>query len=250
MSPAVPLLPIQVAARLLARGQASEAVGCLEKMTREAPTYAAAVVLLASAHEAAGSPEAALDAWDRAAALVPNSPLVFRERGRLMAVLQGTGAESAPEADILPPEDPDSAGWSVSPEAAVAVHEGWTLLSEEDVPTPPRYPEVEPDVIAPERDRPAGGDGRRLGDELDDLIDRIEGAPRIRPDPSYVGPAEPLDAGDLTTVYSETLAEIYASQGQYGAAAEVYDTLARQRPDDATGLRRKAAECRRAGGQA
>ena len=81
----VPEPAIQVAARLLAEGRPSLAADRLAELVAEAPTYAAAHVLHATALEAAGRFDDALGAWGRAASLVPRSPLVHRERERLLA---------------------------------------------------------------------------------------------------------------------------------------------------------------------
>ncbi|WP_412070206.1 hypothetical protein [Rubrivirga sp. IMCC43871] len=76
---------IQSAARLLAEGRPADAASRLAALVAEAPTYAAAHVLRATALEAAGLIDDALVSWGRAAALVPRSALVHRERARLLA---------------------------------------------------------------------------------------------------------------------------------------------------------------------
>ena len=83
-SPPPPEAVIQTAARLLAAGRAAEAAQRLQALVDEAPTYAAAHVLLASALDASGRQTEALEIWRRAAFLVPHSPLVHRERQRLV----------------------------------------------------------------------------------------------------------------------------------------------------------------------
>ncbi|WP_420455465.1 tetratricopeptide repeat protein [Rubrivirga sp.] len=104
MSSPVPPPPEPVllgAARLLAEGRPAEAAERLGALVAEAPTYAAAHVLRATALEAAGQIDDALVSWGRAAALVPRSPLVHRERERLLA------ARVAAEAPVgLPPAVP------------------------------------------------------------------------------------------------------------------------------------------------
>ena len=92
---------LQIAARLLAEGRSGDAVERLGALVAGAPVYAAAHVLLATALEADDRPDEALAAWGRAAALVPSSPLVHRERRRLL------GAARAAEPDAAPPA-PDS----------------------------------------------------------------------------------------------------------------------------------------------
>lgn len=348
-------LPIQAAARLLAEGRPALAADRLEEIVRGAPTYAAAHVLHATALASGGDPEAALDAWTRAAALVPGSPLVHRERERLLEALQAPGdgdelpppvpgpverpvptpgtddpasvfetplpaygelqalsatdlffggppasgpeaspsspeteAASAPDepgapppaaaapgplalppgpvpvpapadeedggwADIdrstmelLPPEEGESLSLDVVPEEVDGEDEGagdgWSLVTEEPVPSPPHDARVEPDVIAPEPSRPY-----TAADDLDALISQLEDAPRIKPDPGFSDPGVSFESGDMSEMYSETLAEIYAAQHQYVEAAVVYEKLAARRPDEADEMLRKAAALRERG---
>ena len=128
MTPPDPTPPepaLQAAARLLASGRPAEAVQRLGQMVAETPTYAAAHVLRATALEAAGRIDEAIVSWGRAAALVPRSPLVHRERERLLA----TRLAEAPPLDLPPAEpDPDHAPLDAPapPEAA-----------SEDGPRPP-----------------------------------------------------------------------------------------------------------------
>ena len=114
---------IQTAARLLAEGRPEEAAARLAALVAEAPTYAAAHVLRATALEAAGHVDDALVSWGRAAALVPRSPLVHRERERLLATHvagevpvdlppPAPAEPTAPEPDVLEaaalePADPE-----------------------------------------------------------------------------------------------------------------------------------------------
>src|SRR5690606_2258648 len=105
-------------------------------------------------------------------------------------------------------------------------------------------------IPAEETHNPAEPDAPlTLADELDALINRLEDAPRIRPDPTFSGPdvsfEEEEEDDDLV---SETLARIYAAQRQYAEAAIVYEKLAQQRPGEAEEMLRRAAEMRAQGG--
>ncbi|HTR80407.1 MAG TPA: hypothetical protein VMM58_02175 [Bacteroidota bacterium] len=66
--------------------------------------------------------------------------------------------------------------------------------------------------------------------ELDTLAEKLENAPRIVPPEPQPSPqdASPLDS----TVITPTLAEIYASQGEYSAAIQAYEILILSKPDD------------------
>lgn len=157
MSPSPPEPAIQHAARLLAEGRPAEAVEHLAALVAEAPVYAAAHVLHATALEAAGQTEAALDAWGRAAALVPRSPLVRRERARLLTAQAPT---AHPEGDALPPavpaEDaPEPTSGPVDEAPAQPADADPDVVEAADVPNqtvalgPRREPEAV-DLLAPE----------------------------------------------------------------------------------------------------
>ena len=103
-APTSPQTALQAAASLIASGRAVEAARELNALVRAAPTYAAAYVLLAKAREASGDRVRALDAWHRAYFLVPSSPLVKRERQRLLDIL-APPAETSPVAERAEPDD-------------------------------------------------------------------------------------------------------------------------------------------------
>jgi tetratricopeptide (TPR) repeat protein len=69
--------------------------------------------------------------------------------------------------------------------------------------------------------------------EIDSIAAKLEKVSRIvppKPEPKKSSPAEnsPLDS----TVITPTLAEIYASQGEYGAAIQAYEILLLSKPGD------------------
>jgi hypothetical protein len=78
---------IQKAARYLAEGRAREAAGVLEDLARTFPAYVTAHVLLAKAYETEGRDADALEAWHRAYFLMPGSPLIVRQRSRLLQLV-------------------------------------------------------------------------------------------------------------------------------------------------------------------
>lgn len=259
---------LQAAAGLIAAGRAKEAARELNALVRAAPTYAAAHVLLAKAREASGDRIRALDAWHKAYFLVPSSPLVRRERQRLLDALappEADGlagdapdfapAEAEEEVDLLPPFSQP-----IEPPGSPELREDdWNVLDETDEPPvlPPPRP-VAPDLVPPGDDRvpapePAKSDvadaveipaPRGFDDDLDSLIRDLEDAPRIRPDPNFDGPDVLASEADVDDMASETLAQIYAAQQQYAEAAVVYEKLARQSPDRATTYRQRAEEMR------
>ena len=344
---------LQAAAALIANGRAAEAARELHALVQAAPAYAAAYVLLAKAREASGDTVRALDAWHRAHFLVPSSPLVRRERQRLLDALapprpfadepataapsppkppaeelvaeapeaetpEASGAETpthgtpedaaagegaAPEPEASAPEvtsgntadgppPPTDAPQSDGEESAAPKteplpvaeaplvaplpyaeeddglpaaemdtdEEAWALLEDlppNGTPAPPTTP-VTPDLVAPDAPEAAPPlapepeihdatelpDDSGLDSDLDALIRDLEHAPRITPDPEFSGPSAIANEDEGEEIASETLAKIYAAQGQFGRAADIYDRLARQRPDRAAEMESLAAEMR------
>ena len=119
--------------------------------------------------------------------------------------------------------------------------DGLPFVFEDAFPLPPASDE-------PAGDPPAGAPAApSVADELDSLIASLEDAPRIRPDPSFSGPAVGSETVRADSMASETLARIYAAQKQYDEAARVYDALAERLPARADEMRRHAAEMRQKG---
>ncbi|MEM6326799.1 MAG: hypothetical protein AAF791_06720 [Bacteroidota bacterium] len=265
-----PSTALQAAAGLIASGRPEAAARELTALVHAAPTYAAAHVLLAKAREASGDRVRALEAWHRAYFLVPSSPLVRRERQRLLDALAPPEAEAiADEAPAVRADEPETAALlppMAAPEAAPPPpppETDWDVVDEHDedgseaFPAPPSRP-VAPDLVPPGDDRvPAPGTPTgppptdavevpsELDDDLDSLIRDLEDAPRIQPDPEYDGPEERGAEAAVDEVASETLAKIYAAQQQYAEAAVVYEKLARQSPGRAAELQKQAEEMRR-----
>lgn len=330
---------IQDAARHLAEGRADEAAALLERLARDFPAYVTAHVLLAKAREAGGRPDRALDAWHTAYFLMPGSPLVIRERARLLRTdapqpetAHPHPAESDPQAETIHPsegmadpqaetddpqpgmahphgnvddaheettyphehvDDPPSETADLQPEATATDEEtaealgaepdawttddtpkaspgssdtreedDWTILDETETARPDddgvTEPAVAPPPGHPPPHRPAHDqagteplpEDAEEADDLDTLIEQLERAPRIRPDPElHVDEPDP-EAFGAGEVVSETLARIYETQKQFGEAARAYEQLAAQRPDRAPELMGKAEEMRRRAAEA
>ena len=196
--------PVEAAAALLGAGEPAAAAALLRPYAEETPGYAGALVVYARALELSGDPLGALRAWHRAYFFAPDSPLVRRERERLLRT--STQHDDSVEAPVAAP-----------------------------VPGPaPAEPETpQPDVQGMHGATP----------DLDALIEQLEKAPRIRPDSPFEDVGAPEAAGDAPVV-SETMASILAAQGQHGEAARLYDALAEQRPADADRFRETARALR------
>jgi tetratricopeptide (TPR) repeat protein len=76
------------------------------------------------------------------------------------------------------------------------------------------------------------------------LLKQLQGAGRITPPPPGPSQQNDLSPGASTKgrIVTATLAEIYANQGEYGAAIEAYRRLAEQRPSDAELYARRIQE--------
>lgn len=232
MTPTTPSAAgIQDAARHLAEGRPAEAVAVLERLVADFPAYVTAYVLLAKAYEANGRDGDALEAWHHAYFLMPGSPLVVRERTRLL--------RTAPVAPTGPAEaEQEAQPVAAEPEVVEEAPEPAPEVEDE----PDAKEEDEPDATA--EAEPAPGDDP-LGevDDLDTLIHQLENAPRIRPDPDFRDEGFE-DDDEEEGVVSETLARIYATQKQYAAAARAYDQLAELHPSRAAEFAAKASEMR------
>ncbi len=233
-SPVPPPEPaIQTAARLLAEGEPARAAAQLAALVADAPTYAAAHVLRATALEAAGRIDDALVSWGRAATLVPRSPLVHRERERLLAT--HIAGEFPPD---LAPAVPASADPPEGP-GADATAEGAAETTEQ-APDTAAPPEASPSTREDPADESAEAAGElqrvveaghpavetpNLEDDLDALFpdedaDALHedetvdgpllgfGSPQVDPPDPAVGPAPPrLDLSDLLFDPSEAGSE-------------------------------------------
>lgn len=164
-------------------------------------------------------------------------------------ISQPTGTESAPQPESAREPDSTRAGES----------------AEELEGAPDNAPGQEAAEPAPGLDAPAASEsaseheirGSKPGadessdeaavedeyEDLDRLISELESA-RIVPRPDLESVPPPDLEDDIEDVVSETLARIYASQGQYEEAAHVYELLADQQPEKADEFNDKASDMR------
>jgi len=185
---------IQTAARLLAAGRAAEAADRLGQLVDEAPTYAAAHVLLASALDASGRTTEALEIWRRAAFLVPHSPLVHRERQRLVDAHNATPAGATSEAAEAPIEawDDDLSAPDAAPE-------------DELPPTHLVDPGIEPETTDPENAKE------------DELATREEVTPDLE---LATEPDAPLESASPTSESAHPEPEIREAQPEMKSTVE------------------------------
>ncbi|MEL6769858.1 MAG: tetratricopeptide repeat protein [Bacteroidota bacterium] len=232
---------LQRSADLLAQERPEAARALLVDLLAEAPLHATAQMLLAKACEATGDLQAALAAWHQAHFLVPTSPVVQRERQRLSTALAArvSGQPSTLPQPLVPPvprrdlplppvetDDPlfdfdqvDVLPETVLPDPTLPEVEGGA--SQESAPTP---------AVPIARDEPVPS---LDFDNLDALIEQLEQAPRIVPDPDFEVQGAPPAADDAIAddMVSETLARIFVAQDRIDEAIEVYETLAEREPE-------------------
>jgi tetratricopeptide (TPR) repeat protein len=245
-------IPIQDAARRIAAGEPEGAIPILEATVARTPAYAAAHVLLAQAYGALDRPDDALDAWHAAFFLIPTSPLVIRERRRLLMArvdeqkeldFDSLLLEALPTAET-PPSEPEIIS-PAAPEGRLqeapreAVDLDWRIVDEEESQQSDKS-DTEAELVPP-NPHPRR---RTTDDELDDLIQRLQDAPRIRPEPHHTPDPDEPGEGHTPGLVSETMARILEEQGRIEDAAVIYAALADKHPDRSEEFERRAGELR------
>lgn len=217
----------------LKQDEAGEVIAALEPVVEDMPAHLTAHVLLARAYEAHERWGDALQAWQQARFLFPNSPAVADGIRRVLKAREEAPLVASESASAPPPSEAAEASASSTPSDEAASSER---------PESGRASSAPPELRHLAEREPIASPDESMG-ELDRLIQELESA-RIEPDPDLDSiPAPDLD-DDIDDVVSETLARIYTSQEQYGEAARVYVKLATQEPDRAEEHLEKAAELR------
>ncbi len=228
----MPFHDLQDAITFLEKREPGEAAVLLEPMVDEMPAYAAARVLLARAYEAQNRWPAALSVWREALHLVPNSSVVRQGVERAVSRITPEGA------------DEEGAQHSTDSHGTAETRDSPENRGSSDTLGPA---DISASVDTAEstgaRERPDHDDSTSKYDDLDRLISELEAA-RIVPRPDLDNIPTPELEDDIEDVVSETLARIYASQGQYDEAARVYELLAGQHPGAASDYMQKASRMR------
>lgn len=110
---------------------------------------------------------------------------------------------------------------------------------------PPPPPALFESFVAPADTPPSP---RNLDLDLDALIDQLNAGGRIRPRADVDDIPPPVLDDDIEDVVSETLARIYATQGQFDEAARIYELLAAQQPANAEAFMQEATRLRNRAG--
>ena len=195
----------RVAADLLDTGNIKEALRICVEGTRVFPRYTTGRLMLGRCYEALGSNVEAVLEYTRVLEVFPDNHLV-RE------LLDRAEQREAQGFDAF------AAEWQARLQGRKD-----RLTFEEYVGTP----------VA------AGGD-----QSMEQIIQQLEGAPRRIPVPETppVPAGSPEIPASPARFVTATLAEIYASQGEYDEAIEAYRTLAAQRPGSAERYQKRLAE--------
>ena len=222
----------------LKQGKSDEAIPVLKQLVQKLPTYVTPHVLLAWAYEAREQWSEALDTWQHAYFLMPNSPAVHQGLQRAMKAGSETAfappsmstEEPPPAPQLLQPPSPfetppEREADSPPPHAEQPAEDE----SSQPSPTPPSAPNELLSELSESPDQGTTLSSPAEFDHLDRLIDELEAA-RIEPQPDLDELPSPDLENEIEDVVSETLARIYVAQKQYREAARVFKKLAEQDP--------------------
>ncbi len=259
----MPVPPIQDVLDLLQQKEVTAAIDLLEQTVEEVPTHLPAHVILARAYEAKGQWNRALQAWEQAHFLLPNSPVAQQGKRRVLQRIQETEASIETQASSSPTRSgskhttdstADSASKPPPDPVGIDESEGPSNLeelrqqTEEESKQGRRQSELDTanspsDRSATPEDQVEQFQDAAPDSDLDQLIDELESA-HIEPEPEMEEVSTPDLDDDADDLVSETLARIHAAQEQYGEAARIYRQLATQEPDRSQEFLERAAEMR------
>jgi tetratricopeptide (TPR) repeat protein len=222
----------RTAADLLDKGEVKEALSLCLAGTQVFPRYATGHLVLGRCYDALGRSEEAMLEYRHAGEAFPDNPVIV-------------GLYEAAKKK-------ETAGYEEFAQAQAQTLEGWKdrltfdefLASKEEAPAQETtQAEEEAPVEIPSSSTEQPPVEEPPSSEVDQILQKLEEAPRrIAPssDQPTPPPAPPPDAG--TRFVTATLAEIYASQGEFNEAIDAYRKLAEQRPGSATRYLQRLAE--------
>lgn len=225
---------LQYILTLMQQGQTAAARPLLQQVRARFPAYTPACVLLAQVCEAEQLWQEALQHWQQAAFLMPNSPTIREGMQRVVRMHAHLEAQPpSPQAEAPPLAAGEQTPVATVSPATASVEEH---LAEEHI----SVTESVEALLAGAATTPVAP-----VEDLDRLIQELSSAPRIVPNPDFETLPPPDLDDEIDDMVSRTLAEIYRNQRQYDEAARVYEQLALQEPENAREFMRKAAEMRR-----
>jgi tetratricopeptide (TPR) repeat protein len=261
----------------LSKNQEVEALKLCENGVRHFPAYASGQIILGKCYLSLNQNSKAAAAFRRALQINPFNQVAQR----LLEQVPATGDEQieTPGVEFIPAgmqqEPPESPSVESAEEIgtiapvqekrdAIPVHQ--PSSSEQEFQA---TPEVSPETEPPAADLPDNADeyiqvhlteiipsntldeylsgavappASQTGNEIESLAARLEQAGKIVPQEQAAGPAAEDASNFDTQIVTPTLAEIYASQGQYSAAIQAYEILMLSRPDEMENFEKRIKE--------
>jgi tetratricopeptide (TPR) repeat protein len=203
------------------------------------PELASAYVVEAWVQQDRGDHNGAAAAWERVLELDPDNLEALRGLGKLLAAA-GRTSRAEPLLERARELDPGRAGAVETNGAAGPSEEAVTTSGAEVVPEAAAT--ADPDAIR-DADATSESDASPRSGATSESHAREDELPAAS-DTGEVVEEELEETHELPA--TRTLAELYARQGLHERAAEVYERLSREHPDDAE-VRRRLAELRSSG---
>lgn len=255
----------------LVKGQTEEALKLCEEGVRMHPAYASGFVLLGRCYLTQQNNAKAEKALTRALQLTPYSQVARKLLYEIAPPLPVEGhvfeINDLPEEGISEPVDTpftfsDTGGQETAISSEISPEPSTEAEQAEPVETSDSFPSLDDYVQM-------HGASQEAGHSLDDFLNgvtpqqapetatamesednfgaiaaQLEQAGRIVPnEPEPVAPMRPDEAMTFeSNIVTPTLAEIYASQGEYGAAIQAYEILMLSKPDDRERFERRIQE--------
>ena len=261
----------------LSKNQEAEALKLCENGVGHFPAYASGQIILGKCYLSLNQNSKASAAFRRALQINPFNQVAQR----LLEQVPATGDEQieTPDAEFIPagqqqespaaqsiesPEEPGTIAPEQKERDAISVQQPSTPEQEFQA-TPELLPETEPlsadlpdnadeyiqvhlTEIVPSNtlDEYLSGavtpPAAQTGSEIESLAARLKKAGKIVPQEPAAEPSVEDASNFDTQIVTPTLAEIYASQGQYNAAIQAYEILMLSRPDEVENFEKRIKE--------
>ena len=252
----------------LSKNQSSEALKLCEAGVQAYSSYATGFVVLGKCYLALNENSKARLAFSQALHLAPFNQVARKLLDEIPFAVEGAASSAIEEPAVVDPFLPETTPATEGapqqfslPEQSAELPAAETLPFVDEIPQTHVYensaPEIETptaepaelpgvdDYIQRHSERLAGAnlvsldeylEGRAPASpaaEIDSIAAKLESAPRIIPPEPESKKSSPAESSPLdSTVITPTLAEIYASQGEYGAAIQAYEILLLSKPGE------------------
>jgi tetratricopeptide (TPR) repeat protein len=245
----------------LAKGQPEEALKLCEEGVAIHPTYASGFILLGRCYLAQQNKDKAEKALTRALQLTPYNQVARKLLYEIappppveehVFEIEDLPKEEIPESAEAASTFPDTGEQEIAagPESPTGEEQAELIEHGSTFPSLDEY--VQAHSAAPEMAQslddflngPTSQPATETEDNFGALAAQLEQAGRIVPnEPEPVTPMRPDEAMTFeSNIVTPTLAEIYASQGEYGAAIQAYEILMLSKPEDRDRFERRIQE--------